>query len=409
MSATTSTTPVDSPALPRRRDFGFALAGVSTTLMLAGASAPSPFYPHLQERLGIGTVGTTIAFAVYAVALLIALLTVGSISDHFGRRPVISAGFVVLAVGLFLVWHADSGATLYLGRVLQGLASGLVIPALSAAIADLAPATAPRRATLVNTLAPMIGLALGAIGAGLLLQVVPDAATATFLPLVGAYLIVAAVVWAVPETSPRLPGWRGALIPRAAVPPAARHLFAVSVPIVLGGWATGGLFLSLGPAIVRSELHVDGQLGQGLIIGLLPATGALAAFVMHKRRPIVSAVYGATALAAGTVVMLVALVLGSLPIYVVAVVIAGSGFGTAFMGTIGTLMPLARPDERAELFASIYVVAYLSFGVPAVIAGVLASSVGLHATVLGFGAVVVLAAGSAAVLRARAGSPVAAS
>jgi predicted MFS family arabinose efflux permease len=212
-------------------------------------------------------------------------------------------------------------------------------------------------------------------------------------------------VWAAPETSPRHGGWLGALRPRVAVPAPARHLFAVSVPIVLGGWATGGLFLSLGPAIVRSELHVEGPFGQGLVIGLLPATGALAAFVMHNRRSIVSAVYGATALAVGTAVMLVALVLGSLPIYVVAVVIAGSGFGTAFMGTIGTLMPLARPDERAGLFAAIYVVAYLSFGIPAVIAGVLASSVGLHATVLGFGAVVVLAAGTAAVLRARAGRP----
>ena len=395
-----------SPSDARRR-LGFTLGGVAATLMMAGASAPSPFYPVLQERLALGTMGVSIAFAIYAVALLLALLTVGSISDHIGRRPVVSIGFVMLAAGLALVWLADTGATLYAGRILQGLASGLVVPALSAAITDFAPADSPRRATLLNTLAPTLGLAIGAVGAGLVLDLAgdePTAAALTFGPLVAVYLLVAAAIWLVPETSSREQGWLRSLQPRASVPQPARRLFGISVPIVLGGWATGGLFLSLGSSIVHTELHVDSQLGAGLLIGLLPATGAAAAFVMHNRRPIVSAVYGASALAVGTAIMVLALALNSLPIYVVAVVVAGTGFGTAFMGTIGSLMPLAAVHERAELFAALYIVAYLSFGVPAVIAGILATIYGLHLTVLIFGTVVALAAGTAAVLRARAGT-----
>lgn len=397
-----------NPSSPvRRRGLGFALGGAAATLMMAGASAPSPFYPVLQERLSLGTMGVSVAFAIYALALLLALLTGGSISDHIGRRPVISAGFLLLAGGLALVWLSDSGAMLYAGRVVQGIASGLVVPALSAAIIDFAPAGNSRAATLLNTLAPTLGLALGAVGAGLVLDLAadePTAAALTFGPLVAVYVLVSAAIWLVPETSPREAGWLRSLQPRASVPRPARPLFGISVPIVLGGWATGGLFLSLGPSIVHAELHVDGQLATGLLIGLLPATGAAAAFVMHNRRPIVSAVYGASALAVGTLIMLLALVLGSLPIYVVAVIVAGTGFGTAFMGTIGSLMPLAAVHERAELFAALYIVAYLSFGIPAVIAGILATAFGLHVTVLVFGAVVAVAAGTAAVFRARAGS-----
>ena len=52
-------------------------------------------------------------------------------------------------------------------------------------------------------------------------------------------------------------------------------------------------------------------------------------------------------------------------------------------------------------WAVLLFVAYLSFGVPAVIAGLLASAIGLHATVLGYGTVVAIAAGTAAVVRAR--------
>lgn len=383
-----------------RRNVGLALSATATTLMLAGASAPSPFYPALEERLGIGAIGVTIAFAVYAVALLLSLLVVGSLSDHLGRRPVIAVGFALLAVSVVLIWHVESGEGLYFARTLQGIASGALIPALSATITDFAPSRAPRLATLMNTLAPMAGLAVGTIAAGLLLQTVPDAATWTFAPLTVAYLAIAALVWLLPETSPRVEGWRSALRPRAAVPVAARRLFTVSVPIVLGGWATGGLFLSLGPVIMRDELGVQGQLAGALLIGLLPASGALSAAVMHRRAPLTTTIYGAAALSAGTMLLLLALVTTSLPIAIAAIIVAGTGFGTAFMGTIASLLPFAAVHERAELFSSLYIVAYLSFGVPAVIAGALTALLGLHATVLLYGAVVAVAAGGAAILRA---------
>jgi hypothetical protein len=60
-------------------------------------------------------------------------------------------------------------------------------------------------------------------------------------------------------------------------------------------------------------------------------------------------------------------------------------------------MPLARPDERAGLLSAYFVVGYLAFSLPAVLAGFLAPIVGLTtaADVYGIG-VIVLAAGSLA-------------
>ncbi len=113
-----------SSAVLPRRGFGFALSAVAAIAMLAGASAPSPFYPALQERLALPPVGITIAFAVYALGLLAALLTAGSLSDHVGRRPVISVGFVLLAAAVLVLWSAQSGIALDIARALQGIASG---------------------------------------------------------------------------------------------------------------------------------------------------------------------------------------------------------------------------------------------------------------------------------------------
>lgn len=120
-------------ATPRAHTrFGFVLAIVAQILMMVGASAPSPFYPVLAQEIGFDAIVISAVFAVYAVALLLTLLTAGSLSDHVGRRPVAVAGFLLLAGSMFLFWHADAVAMLFLARILQGVASGLLISALSA-------------------------------------------------------------------------------------------------------------------------------------------------------------------------------------------------------------------------------------------------------------------------------------
>jgi len=390
---------IDTP-LPRRA-FGYALTAIAVVVMMAGASAPSPFYPTLEERLGIGPVDITVVFAVYAVVLLATLLTAGSLSDHIGRRPVISAGFAILAVSLILLWSAGSGGMLIAARAVQGAASGLLLSALSATVTDFAPPSNPRSASVVNSVTPMFGLALGAVFAGALLDLSATPDEFVFLPLAAAYVVIALAIWLAPETSAREEGWRRSLRPRVAVPRPVRRVFALSIPVLVASWGTGGLFLSLGASIVHAELHVDGHLGQGLVIGVVPLAGAVAVLLLRNSSPRTAVLYGASALAAGTALSLVGLALASFPLYLVAVLVVGTGFGTAFMGTIGSLIPAVAVHQRAELFAALYTVCYLAFSIPAVVAGAFTATVGLPATVLVYGIVVALAAASAVVLRLR--------
>lgn len=394
-----------APATHRRvlggRRRGLVLSGLAAGLMMAGASAPSPFYPLLQERLGLTSGVMTTVFAVYAVALLATLLTAGSLSDHVGRRPVVSGGLVLLASSVALLWLADSAGLLLLARTLQGVASGVLLSALSAMVTDFAVRSAT--AAVVNAVTPMAGLATGAVVGGLVLEASPsDAAGLVFGSLAAVYLVLAVAVWAVPETSSQEPGWRRSLRPRVAVPVPARRLFALSVPVILAGWATGGLFLSLGASIVRVVLHVDDHALQGLAIGVLPAAGAVAVLVLRHRSPRVVTVYGASALAVGTVMGLVALATASFPGYLLATAVAGSGFGPAFMGVVGSLVPAVAVHERAETFAALYTVSYLAFGIPAVVAGVLTPVLTLGVTATSYGACVAVLAAVAAASRARA-------
>ena len=91
--------------------------------------------------------------------------------------------------------------------------------------------------------------------------------------------------------------------------------------------------------------------------------------------------------------------MGSLWMYYVAVIITGTGFGTAFSGALQSLLPLIQPRERAEVLAAVFIVCYTAFSVPAVAAGLLVPTFGLFATVCWYGAIVALLATTAALLR----------
>jgi hypothetical protein len=64
-----------------------------------------------------------------------------------------------------------------------------------------------------------------------------------------------------------------------------------------------------------------------------------------------------------------------------------------------------KQHERAGVFAGVYVVAYLAFGVPVLIAGQLVNPLGLVPTVLVYGALAVLAATAGLIAQQRAGRP----
>jgi MFS family permease len=91
----------------------------------------------------------------------------------------------------------------------------------------------------------------------------------------------------------------------------------------------------------------------------------------------------------------------STPVFFAGLVITGAGFGSAFVAALGSVAPLARPDQRAELFASIFIVSYAGFGGSAVLVGLAVPPFGLRPTAIVFGAAVIVLALLAAATGAR--------
>jgi MFS family permease len=117
-------------------------------------------------------------------------------------------------------------------------------------------------------------------------------------------------------------------------------------------------------------------------------------------------IVGALIFSVGVAGTVGALLAGSLPLFFVAAVVSGFGFGAAFLGAMATVTRGVAPGERAGLLSSVFVVSYLMFSVPAIAAGIAVGSVGLARTAEIYGAaVIVLALSAAAALLLRRGAP----
>lgn len=394
------------PKIPTRRmprPVGFWLLAVTLLAILAASAAPSPLYVVYQDRWGFSPSVLTAIFAIYVVALLFALLTVGELSDHIGRRPVLAAALVVEAASMVVFLTADGVGPLLIARTLQGLATGAATGALSAGLLDLQPSPTSHLGPLLNSVAPASGLAGGALGTGLLVQYAPAPTTLVFALFAVLFVLLAAAMFALPETvTPRRGAW-ASLRPRVSVPAHARGTFLAAVPALIATWALGGLYLALGPSLTSETLNLGSRLAGGLVVSTLFGAGAAASLLVHRVAPRRVITVGSLALATGTGLGLSALAASAAPLFFLATALAGAGFGSTFLSVFRALVASAGPTERAKLIASVYVVSYLALSVPAVLAGLAVPSLGLTttATIYGAGVIALALPATASVARGR--------
>jgi MFS family permease len=384
-------------ALPR--SVAFWMLAVMLGFLLFASSAPSPLYVVYQAHWHFSAITLTSVFAVYVVALLVALVFAGSLSDRVGRRPVIALALIVQIAAMVLFAVAHDVDVLFAARIVQGLATGVATGALSAALIDLQPAHRPHLGALLSAAAPPLGLAAGAVGSGLLVEFGPDPLRLVYWLLVVVFAVAVTGILAMPETVVAAEGgWASALRPRVGVPHVVRGAFAAAAPILVATWALGGLYLSLGPSLAVSLLHTDSHLTGGLVIAALTATGAVTSVALRTQVPERVMLGGALLLALGVGITLLGLNAHESALFFAGTVVAGIGFGAGFSGAFKTITILAPPTERAGLIAAVYVFSYLGFSLPAIAAGVAVTQTGLLHTTNVYGSVVMALALAAAAL-----------
>jgi MFS family permease len=356
-------------------------------LALFASGTPSPLYGTYRELWGFSPVVLTLIYATYAFGVLAALLLAGRVSDEIGRRPVLLASLGALMATSVVFMLADSTVWLFVARGLQGLATGLALGAAGAALLDLHPRRDPASVGLANGVASAAGMGLGIGLSSLLVELAPAPRVLPYAVLL--VLFAVALYGALRMPDPVRATGRATLTPqRPRIPPAVRRPFLLAALAVISSWSIGGLFISLGPALGATLLHTDNHVVAALGVVTLAGAGAAAQLAFSHSAPWAGTALGSLALATGMVAMVIASSTGTIALYWTGALIGGAGFGIAFLGGLRALSAAIPPQHRAEVMSAFYVVAYLAISLPAVLAGVLVTPLGLELTFEIFGSAV---------------------
>ncbi|HEX6021229.1 MAG TPA: MFS transporter [Solirubrobacter sp.] len=380
---------LSSPIEPRTLTPRVAYAHVAAVIGLAlfASGTPSPLYGTYRELWGFSPGVLTLIYAMYAFGVLAALLLAGRVSDEIGRRPVLLTALGTLMVTSVVFMLADSTAWLFVARGIQGLATGLALGAASAALLDLHPRRDPASVGLTNGVVSAAGMGLGIGISSLLVELAPAPRVLPYVVLLVLFAVAFYGALRMPE--PVAATGRVKLTPqRPRIPPAVRRPFLLAALAVISSWSIGGLFISLGPTLSATLLHTEDHIVTALGVVTLAGAGAAAQLAFGRSAPWAGTSLGSLALATGMVAIVIASSTGTLALFWFGAVIGGAGFGVAFLGGLRALSAVIPPQHRAEVMSAFYVVAYLAISLPAVLAGVLVTPLGLEATFEIFGSVV---------------------
>ncbi len=163
--------PVSAPIFESpRRWWSLAVLSLALVMIYLDLTVVNVALPAIQRDLGIRLAQLEWTVNAYALAFAVLLLTGGKLADFLGRRRVFLFGLVVFTAGSLACALAGSGAVLIGARAVQGVGAACILPStLSIISATFHPR---ERASAIGIWVAVagLGLALGPLVGGALIE-----------------------------------------------------------------------------------------------------------------------------------------------------------------------------------------------------------------------------------------------
>src|SRR5689334_8415116 len=127
--------------------------------------------PDLERALGVSLLQLVWVILAFMIASTVLVLTFGRLSDLFGRKRAFVAGFALFTVASLGAGFATGGTSLILWRVVPGIAGALLFANASAIVADAFPREELGLAMGTNVMVAGVGLVLGPVLGGALVEI----------------------------------------------------------------------------------------------------------------------------------------------------------------------------------------------------------------------------------------------
>lgn len=219
----------------------------------------APALPVLRASYGLDHRASGLVMTVFILFSLASTALMANLGDRHGRRPVYLASVALFALGSLVIALSPDFVTLLVGRAIQGIGGGGIVPTASAIIGDALP---PRQR----------GRALGLIGAtyGMAFVLGPPLAALVMVALSWHWIFLANLPIA---AAVLVLGWRAMPVQRRAGPLAALDWPGIVVVCLL-----------LTALVLGITRVADGLAGRTWWPGLLALAGMLLPLLVHIER-----------------------------------------------------------------------------------------------------------------------------
>lgn len=179
--------------------------GLGVFLGALDLSVLAPALPALGKEFSVTTGDLSWVFTLYLLVNIVGIAVMSTLADRYGRRPIYLACVTIFVVGSALAVSSHDYGIFLVARAIQAFGAGGIFPVATAAIGDAVPPQ--RRGAALGLVAATWGLAavLGPVYGGLVTHFVSwRYIFAPNFPIAAAVLVLA--VRRVPTNAPRVRG-----------------------------------------------------------------------------------------------------------------------------------------------------------------------------------------------------------
>lgn len=369
----------------KRRGFSFFVAAFCLITCFVTAATAIPMMAYWVSELQLSSSEVAMSVVNYFAGCVLTLILFARLSNFLGRKPVVIAALAFGAIACYLFSVGQSPSDLYIGRFLQGLSCGLATSACMSWVVDTAPPARAWLGTAMTSAGPNIGLSLGTLLTGLIIEYNVLNPTLLFDACVA--LLIFCIVLAVLGTETMRLGTESigqVLIPKIAIPTRLRRLFILSITAFIGTWGVSSFFQGFSAQFAQIVFGETSVLLAAVTYLLLIIPIAVFGLISGRFNPSKTLLLMSTGFLFGAGGVFLTLDMQSPAVFMIFVVICGAAQGGTCCSGLKLLLMDATLRERAGLISALYLGAYVGSGIPNFSIGQLAKDVSMTTIANGF-------------------------